>query len=39
MTRGERDRAYHVLMFGLSEENRILPLPKAELLRRQKEIY
>jgi hypothetical protein len=39
MTKQERDRAYRVLMYGLSEENRIIPLSKEELLRRQKEIY
>ena len=34
LTRKERDRAYHVLMYGVSEENRIMKLPREELLRR-----
>jgi hypothetical protein len=39
MTRKERDRNYHVMMYGLSEENRIMKLSKEELRRRQNDIW
>jgi hypothetical protein len=39
ITRKARDRAYHVLMYGISEENRIMQLSREELLRRQKDAW
>ena len=38
-TKTAADRAYTVLMYGLSEENRLCPLPKEELRKRWNEIW
>ena len=39
MTRKAKDRAYQVLMYGLSEERRVCGMTDAEFSRRQKEIW
>lgn len=38
ITKGDRDRAYHVQMAALAEENRVCKLSDEELRRRQEEI-
>ena len=39
MKLAERQRNYHVMMYGLSEENRVCKLSPEELSRRQREIW
>ena len=39
ITHAAKMRAYNVMMAALSEEHRLLNLPREELLKRQREIY
>jgi hypothetical protein len=39
MTMKSRERSYNVMMYGLSEENRIMKLSKEQLRQRYKDIW
>lgn len=39
LTRGERDRAYRVLMHALAEEARIMKLSSREIAQKSREIH
>lgn len=38
-TKAARDRAYHVSMYALTEENRVCRLSREDLVKRQQEIW